>query len=695
MSASPAARRRALGVACLSVLGVLYVVLGDLGRSSPGPISAVHAHAEGLDGGAGCAACHGGWSGDMTSACLECHEPIRAQLEQRTGLHGALEPGLAASCARCHSEHHGASFALVNDRSFEQAGFAGRDGFDHAAIGFPMAGKHLELGCVECHEHADVAELPAGATRFLGARRDCRSCHEDPHGGRMGLACATCHQQTSFTERVPDGHERFLALTGAHERVACRTCHANDSTHALERFGHGDGVVARTCADCHDSPHRAALVEGVAALDGVASGLACASCHRPEHTSWHDERLTVTPQQHACTGFPLDAPHDAVACAACHRGPKGDFRARHPGRDALGCEACHDDPHGGQFRDPATERTACIACHGRTEFTPHAFTLERHAAAGFPLTGKHRETTCESCHRAPEDGGPKRFRGLRAGCVACHGDAHRGFFEPFLAKADDLDPAVRAGGGCAHCHNSVRFAERPRGFDHARWTGFALDGAHAQIDCETCHVRRDEPDAFGRRFGRSIAPIDGATGCAACHADPHRGAFDRPGLPTSVEGRTDCARCHTTASFRDFPRGFDHGAWTGFALEGAHAKTGCAACHAPLDEPDPVTQRAVTWAKGNRCADCHLDPHAGQFRVGGATSCERCHSGTTRFTDLSFDHDRDSRFPLDEAHRGLACGACHKPVRENGATFVRYKPLGRRCVDCHGGNRDPFRNNGK
>jgi len=53
---------------------------------------------------------------------------------------------------------------------------------------------------------------------------------------------------------------------------------------------------------------------------------------------------------------------------------------------------------------------------------------------------------------------------------------------------------------------------------------------------------------------------------------------------------------------------------------------------------------------------------------------------------LSFDHERDARFALGEAHSGLACAACHHTERKGELAFVRYSPLGTECADCHGSN---------
>jgi hypothetical protein len=61
------------------------------------------------------------------------------------------------------------------------------------------------------------------------------------------------------------------------------------------------------------------------------------------------------------------------------------------------------------------------------------------------------------------------------------------------------------------------------------------------------------------------------------------------------------------------------------------------------------------------------------------------------FSDLSFRHDLDSRFRLGKAHEGLACSACHEPVRQGEATVVRYRPMDGKCSACHESIDDPFR----
>ena len=677
-----------LWIVLLSLATIGVYVFTALGRTSPGPVATAHARIAELDGGDNCAACHGGWFGNMTESCLACHESIVEQMESGRGLHGVIGKEKAAACVTCHSEHNGDQFALVNRQSFVRAGVPDFDVFDHNLIGFAMKGKHLEQECSKCHEHADAQPLPEGATRYIGLEQRCDACHKDPHEGRMALACATCHGQVAFDQFEALGHDRYLHLTGGHADVACAKCHEPESSHSLEVLGGGRQQGQRRCNDCHESPHAEGFVTAVGRAAKTTASGACVLCHKPEHEGFRNENLTVTPAQHATSGFPLDKPHHEVTCVQCHKG--GSFSDRHPGRDRDGCAACHGDPHGGQFEQSAFGADGCLGCHDREQFTPNTFTVARHAETGLPLTGRHVETECRACHVPPKPERPRVFRGTSSTCADCHGDAHGEFFQAFSAEFTGTQH-----GECAYCHTTKAFRAASgvgteAGFDHAHFTRFPIQGAHAQASCEVCHRRAQEPDPFGRTFGRVAVRFGKFEGCATCHENPHGKDFEKKGLPKEWKGKSGCARCHGESSFRHFPEPFEHDFWTHFRLTGAHAEAACTACHAPLRAGDPSGR---TWkrAKGTRCSDCHRDPHAGQFTRRGRTDCSRCHVNADGFKNVRFVHDRDARFRLGKAHRKLDCDACHKPVRVGKSDVVRYRPIGRNCVDCHAATKNPFR----
>lgn len=676
-------KRISFWIATLSLALVLLIGIVDVQRTSPGPVSSVHAQLEQLDGGQSCSACHGGWFSSMTESCLECHAAIGEQIEARRGLHGAQLEAITQRCATCHSEHHGEGFSIVNDQSFALAGAKSRAEFDHQLIGWEMSGAHVELACSKCHENADLAVLPEGAVRFLGERQDCASCHEDPHEGRMRVSCASCHGQESWEGLHSLGHEERLPLIGGHGDVSCRTCHEKDAPRSLEALG--EALVKptpRLCADCHDSPHVASFTRAAALESGRDERAGCVVCHAAEHELFRDERLALSPQQHAASGFSLGPPHAELECASCHAPELANFAERYPGRGQDECSACHADPHEGQFTTGPFAGGECIACHSRQHFDPHEFDLDKHARAALRLEGAHAAAECSACHEDPEPEHARQFRGTPSQCAECHSDSHVGFFAEQLTQA----PPPPQNGDCARCHDSERFANAERGFDHARWTGFPVLGAHAQAACEACHPRAELADEHGRTFGTVAEHFGEFESCATCHEDPHQGAFDKPRHPKRFAGEQSCARCHDSTSFRALAREFDHGLWTRFGLVGGHEGVACAACHEPLRRPDEHG-RTTALAAGTSCADCHEDPHAGQFTLEGENDCARCHTSLAE-SMLHFDHERDARFALGDAHKKLDCAACHHVEERGELEFVRYRPIAFRCVDCHGVGED-------
>lgn len=777
-----------LGIA--SALLVVGFVVWDSDRVSPGPLIASHAQAGVLEE-SDCERCHGSSGETMAAACTECHADVGAQIANKSGLHGTTTADVSR-CGTCHGEHHGSDFQAVGPASFAAAGVPDVRAFRHENLGFELVDDHVGLDCKRCHEHADDVVLVKGTKRFLGESQACASCHEDPHGGRLP-DCASCHGQSEpFATVARFVHPRSFELKGAHARAACTACHAPNTPFAIEASGISatdrDGKrAARTCVECHASPHREDFVASVASTLAQAAGATCTTCHRPEDAGFRAPDARITPAQHALAGFELAPPHDRADCAACHAPntllaapppgatPAAAFRVLHPGRAGDDCAACHVDVHGGQFAEGRFAGQNCLACHDRLAFEKPAFDVARHAVdTGFALTGKHATTGCGECHLQPSPTAPRRFHGTSRACADCHKDAHQGFFErpgvptsfrgevgcarchttdtfgpvatevfdhatwtgfaltnahsgpqcaechPRRAEPDAArrtfgrvseafpgEPAacsgchrdVHAGAfdgdspaaaktparGCARCHDTQSFHGAEARFDHGAWTSFVLTGAHARAGCAACHEPLTQPTAEGRTFARATDQFPGPAGrCDTCHVDVHGGAFDRAGLPATIDGRAGCERCHTTESFLAVvPGTFDHGRWAAYPLEGAHARARCADCHPPLARPEP-NGRSFARAAGTTCQSCHADSHVGQFSVDGATDCTRCHTTGTSFRDLSFDHQRDSRFALDERHEHVACARCHvsSPLTD-GRTAVRYKPLGTECGDCH------------
>jgi len=412
--------------------------------------------------------------------------------------------------------------------------------------------------------------------------------------------------------------QRFLtiALVLALVPVTCAAQLGNLISPGPLAKAHAKLEGAANCVRCHEqgrkvSPARCLachkpIAERIAKKKGVHrnAGADCVACH-VEHAGRDAELRPFDPKKfdhRAETGFALDGRHGRLACAQCHKT-----------RSYLGltasCASCHQDPHAGRLG------TDCARCHPVSAPFRQAAQQFDHSRTAFPLDGAHRNVPCAKCHA----GG--RYAGTpHASCADCHKSPHRS----------------EIGTDCQSCHTPANW--KVAKFDHAR-TGTALAGRHRNVPCARCHVR---PPTAVRL---SIQP------CAACHKDPHRGAF-----------KQDCAACHSEEGFKGAP--FDHKTKTRFPLEGKHRVLACSACH----------KRAGDFrGLSAQCASCHADPHQAQL----GTACEKCHTPDS-FRIARYEHPRFPEF-FKGQHAGLRCEQCHRgPVQ----TRV-YRNLSTECTGCH------------
>ncbi len=657
-------------VSIVFVAGIAYWEMGGL--TSPGDLHPSHARVASLRGSAGCTACHGDESRSMDEACIDCHEIIGTHIETASGLHGTMDASVPASaCQQCHAEHTKGTIALVSSKSFETAGIPERNTYHHEHIeNFPLTGIHRDLACSMCHVAADEYELREGQTRFLGLVSSCTACHEDSHNGEYGADCASCHgQEYPFNVAAAFEHTPDFPLVDSHAGVSCKACHEEGTAYAIVSPQNVVQTTIRACAACHESPHSKTFIDDITMVERSA-GDVCMTCHAVEHEDFLYPEATLTLAQHAASGFVLDPPHATQDCSQCHAflgerdsidassNTQAEYGVLFPGRSNENCRACHEDPHQGQF-DSAEQLADCLSCHDGQQFVPGLFDVTMHARTDFALTGKHLNATCADCHT--EMDGHVQYAQTPMSCAACHDDPHDGQFQ-FAASGDD----------CSTCHDDNRFEATRFVIEDHQKTMFPLTGAHQAVACRSCHT----DDNGIRQF------VGTAKDCAACHEDVHNGVFDGPGLPVMVNGETGCARCHSTDSFDAIDwTGDMHEQWTGTALVGAHARAACADCHG-TGRGGPGRSFKIT---STECVACHTDEHVGQFVVMGVNDCARCHSERNAFSTVTFDHQRDSRFPLDEQHTDVMCAQCHQPSKlANGAFVTRYRPLGHECQDCHG-----------
>jgi hypothetical protein len=481
----------------------------------PGPVITGHADTE-----KDCKACHTPFSRDeQRKLCLDCHDKVAADIDGRRGFHGRSAPARTSQCRNCHTDHEGRTANVV--RLDPQT-------FNHAFTDFALEGGHKGLACASCHE---------ARKKHRDAPSTCIGCHaeNDVHRKSLGEDCASCHSMTSWKAAGFD-HANATSgrypLKGAHAKVECTLCHAG------QRFKN----TPTECASCHR----------IDDLHGGQRGTACQDCH--DTAGWKEARFDHLRE----TGFPLTAGHAGIACQACHSG--GDFR-KTAGKE---CVACHrsDDAHQGR------NGTDCKTCHSTETWSKASFDHARDTK--FALLGAHQQLVCVACHK-----GEARSEKLQTDCVACHrgDDAHRG----------------KLGTQCGDCHRQDSWREAIR-FDHDI-TKFPLAGMHATTACESCHT------------DRSFAGTP--SGCIDCHGgdDAHKGKLGE-----------NCAECHTPNDWRIWI--FDHATQTRFALDGAHARLDCVACH--LRPPGEGRNLSLD------CGSCHRrdDVHGGQF----GTDCARCHN---------------------------------------------------------------------
>jgi len=282
-----------------------------------------------------------------------------------------------------------------------------------------------------------------------------------------------------------------------------------------------------------------------------------------------------------------------------------------------------------------------------------------------PLSKAHQSlsgtTQCASCHefgaKAPT------FK-----CLDCHKEIAKALTERHGYHAG-LQMQNPQGKDCVRCHlehNGVQFHlihwEWPvKQFDH-KLAGYVLDGKHAKVDCQKCHLPANIGPAertLIRNTDLTKTYLGLSQKCVSCHEDYHKGQLGK-----------DCESCHNTTDWKAAKK-FDHSK-TRYPLTGLHAQVACEKCHKPDTPGGPVRFKDMKFAA---CADCHVDPHRGEFKE----TCEHCHT-TAGWKKLpqtfAFDHSK-TKYPLLGKHATVSCAACHL----NG-DFKKQIPF-EQCVDCH------------
>lgn len=387
-----------LAIAALLVLAVVLVIKGGI-IFSPGAVSAqntrglvyagVSSH---VDIEHQCKQCHQPLVSSQGTACMNCHQEIAREVQQKNGLHGYWDN--VDSCRTCHSDHKGRNFDMVADASLT---------FDHSQTRLPLSGKHIQLTCQDCHnaEESQISQV-------------CSSCHTEPeqHAGLFSQDCGECHTSQDWTTAQFQGvnfdHENTNFSLVLHQKdyqgetTICMDCH---QARTLE-------IDLTTCKECHGNQDPGFMTEHTNEF-----GLSCTDCHDGRDKMQNFDHQTV---------FNLDGAHAELECVSCH----ADQRFLGTPTE---CSGCHAEPeiHAGSFS------LNCAACHTTQAWQPatllfHTFPLDHGGEGEISCTTCHMQTyaeyTCDSCHDSKdaefiEEHANKNILADRLmDCVACHVD---------------------------------------------------------------------------------------------------------------------------------------------------------------------------------------------------------------------------------------------------------------------------------
>jgi NMD protein affecting ribosome stability and mRNA decay len=285
------------------------------------------------------------------------------------------------------------------------------------------------------------------------------------------------------------------------------------------------------------------------------------------------------------------------------------------------------NPHG-------TLTIPCENCHTSLSWKPIRSIPEfDHDKTSYPLRGMHERVQCTQCHVKLV------FANVGQNCSDCHADIHR----------------ARFGANCESCHTVKGWKVSVTAIrDHQN--RFPLIGAHAAVDCESCHK------------GAATGQFQGlATQCYSCHATEYKGTTNPSHLTAGFP--THCEQCHSTNTWLNAR--FDHSS-TGFPLMNAHADPPrvCQDCH--ISNNYNLTTTA--------CVSCHLKSfqaatNPNHIAGGFSQTCQQCHT-TIAWQPATFDHNTVG-FPLTNAHADppRVCADCHINNNYNITTTA--------CASCH------------
>ena len=580
-----------------------------------------------------CAACHTQNVTSATRRCADCHTG-----DYETSLIPPhLSDGYPTNCQSCHDS------------------FTWDSNFSHDQTGFLLVGAHESIACLECHPDQTFDDIP----------ETCGGCHRSdweasvspPHeSADFDLDCEDCHTTNSWLPSAwqHDSETEFL-LTGAHIGPSCEQCHLS--------IPYSEQVS--DCVNCHQADYDESREP-----DHLAGGIpvTCEVCHTT--IDWESEEI-----DHTLTQFPLEGAHSELECTICHE----------EGYDLpIICEGCHLTDYSSTATLPAPDHTQyafskdCLECHDQEAWRPTSFNHDSNVT-GFEIEGAHLallSTNCYACHSTDQ------WSGLSSECSQCHQSNFDNTTDPdhvasglpanlcetchsqtawepsifshesttsncetchlvqYTATTSPPHAEWSFPVDCASCHTTDVWS--PSTFTHdVETTGFLVDGAHDDQDCNACHANWDPPTEV-----RTCAS-------ASCHQNDYTATTEPP--HSELDFPMDCATCHTTQQWA--PSSFSHDVeTTGFLIDGAHEVQACSSCHSSWEPPTEIrTCESASCHQATYTATTN-PPH---IELAFPTDCASCHT-TQHWSPSSFSHDVETTgFLLDGAHEDQVCTSCH------------------------------------